>query len=212
MSRHAQAPNPHLEEAVAHLQSHDAVLRSVIDRVGPCQLQPHSDYYRELVESIISQQLSVKAAATITGRFKQLGVGEFPTPQEILALETERLRAVGLSGAKAGYVQDLAMHVRDGRLDIERLPELPNEEIIVRLTDIKGIGEWTAHMFLIFSLGRLDVLPTGDLGVRKGMQALYGLAVLPSPKEMQEIAEHNRWSPYESVAAWYIWRSLEMGT
>jgi DNA-3-methyladenine glycosylase II len=146
MSRHAQAPNPHLEEAVAHLQSHDAVLRSVIDRVGPCQLQPHSDYYRELVESIISQQLSVKAAATITGRFKQLGVGEFPTPQEILALETERLRAVGLSGAKAGYVQDLAMHVRDGRLDIERLPELPNEEIIVRLTDIKGIGEWTAHM------------------------------------------------------------------
>lgn len=185
-------------------------MAAVIDRAGPCTLQPHDDYYRELAESIVSQQLSTKAAATIIGRFRELGADGFPSPQEVLGFEVERLRGVGLSGAKARYIQDLAQHVVDGRLRIEQLLELTNDEIIVELTDIKGIGEWTAQMFLIFSLGRLDVLPTGDLGIRKGMQALYDLAELPSPTQMQTVAERNHWSPYRTVAAWYIWRSLDL--
>ncbi len=184
-------------------------MSNVIKRVGPCTLSPHTDYWRELVDSIISQQLSIKASATIVKRFARLGLGNFPTPKEVLGLEFDVLRSVGMSGAKANYVQDLARHVLDRRIDLESLPTLSNEEIITVLTDVKGIGEWTAHMFLIFSLRRLDVLPTGDLGVRRGMRILYELNELPNPIEMQSISAHCGWMGYESVAAWYLWRVVD---
>jgi DNA-3-methyladenine glycosylase II len=162
-----------------------------------------------LASSIVGQQLSVKAAANIRGRFAALGEGDFPTPEETRDFPVEKMREAGLSSAKAKYLKDLADHVVDKRLDLSRIAELPNEELIVELTDVKGIGEWTAHMFLIFCLGRLDVLPTGDLGVRRGMQILYGLRDLPNPETMYRIAGKNGWTGYESVASWYIWRSLD---
>lgn len=181
----------------------------VIARSPECDIKPHRDYFSALAGSIIGQQLSVKAAATIRGRFAARGSSGFPTPQEVLEAPDIDLRGVGLSNAKVKYVKDLAQHVIDGRLDLSRLPELSNEEIIAEVTGVKGVGEWTAHMFLIFCLGRLDVLPTGDLGVRSGMKALYGLAELPDPLTMQKLASRNGWTGYESIAAWYIWRSLD---
>lgn len=196
--------------ATEHLRKHDPVLAGVIGRSPVCNIQPHDDYFRALSGSIVGQQLSVKAAATIRGRFVALGDKAHPTPQQVLDFEFDTLRGVGLSRAKVTYIKDLAQHVVDGRLDIAHLSELLNEEILTEVTDVKGIGEWTAQMFLIFSLGRLDVLPTGDLGIRKGVQILYELPELPTPPEMQVIAERNSWTGYESVAAWYIWRSLDM--
>jgi len=198
-----------LKQAATHLSSHDPFLAQVIARVGPCTIEPHSNYYQELVESIISQQLSVKAAATIWQRFLQLFDGTFPMPQEILAKDPEVLRSVGLSRAKAAYVQAIATHIMDGRLEINKLPELSNEQIIAELTAIKGVGEWTAHMFLIFSLGRMDVLAVGDLGIRNGILQLYSLPELPDAKTTQALAERYQWHPYESVACWYIWQSLD---
>jgi DNA-3-methyladenine glycosylase II len=196
-------------QAVDHLARHDAVLAQLITRFGAFTVRPHGDYYRQLVSSIIGQQLSVKAAASIKRRFTELYDGNFPTPGQILTTEAETLRAVGLSRSKALYVQDLARHVQDGRLQVDRLPALSNEEIIHELVAVKGIGEWTAHMFLIFALGRLDVLPVGDLGVRAGMKQAYGLGKLPTPEECRAIAATNQWHPYESVAAWYLWRLLD---
>jgi len=199
-----------LAVAAEHLRKDDPKLALVIDRSSTCDLSPHNDYFQSLSGAIVGQQLSVKAAATIRGRFAALSGKTYPTPEQVLDFEFDTLRGVGLSRAKVAYIKDLAQHVVDGRLDIEHLSELPNEEILTEVTDVKGIGEWTAHMFLIFSLGRLDILPTGDLGIRKGMQVLYELPELPSPLEMQAIAERNNWTGYESVASWYIWRSLDM--
>lgn len=199
-----------LEKATEQLAENDPILAAIIKRSEPCGIRPHTDYFRALAGSIIGQQLSVKAAATIRDRFAKLGCSGFPTPDATIIFSEEQLRAVGLSRAKAVYVKDLAQHVSDGRLDLEKLPPMTNEEIIVAVTDVKGVGEWTAHMFLIFCLGRLDVLPTGDLGIRKGMQVLYGLTEMPSPLEMMRISEKNKWRGYESVASWYIWRSLDL--
>lgn len=198
-----------MQHAANHLAAHDHLLAPIIARFGPCTITPHTNYYQELVESIIGQQLSVKAAATILKRFIGLFDGNFPTPDQILSRSVDELRAVGLSRAKASYVQDLAMHILDGALQPKKLPELSNEDIIRELTAVKGIGEWTAHMFLIFSLGRTDVLATGDLGVRSAMKRLYSLPELPSPAEMRKIADKNNWHPYESIACWYLWKSLD---
>ena len=171
---------------------------------------PHDNHYQELVESIISQQLSVKAAATISKRFVDLFEGEsFPTPEQILEKDIEEMRAVGLSGQKASYIRDLAQHVIEGALRFDKLGEQTNQEIIDMLTSVKGIGEWTAHMFLIFSLGRLDVLAHGDLGIRNGVRELYGLDAMPTPDKVRLIAEARGWHPYESIACWYIWKSLD---
>jgi DNA-3-methyladenine glycosylase II len=196
--------------ATKELQANDPILARVIEGSGAVGIEPHHDYFRALSGSVIGQQLSVKAAATIRNRFAELGSSDYPTPQETLDFADETLRGVGLSGAKVKYVQDLAAHVLDGRLDLAHLAELPNEEIITAVTDVKGVGEWTAHMFLIFCVGRLDVLPTGDLGIRKGMQNLYELPELPDPLTMIKIAERNHWTGYESIASWYIWRSLDL--
>lgn len=189
--------------------SDDPVLGPLIDRFGVCPIRSHTDYYRELVESIIGQQLSVKAAASINRKFIGLFDGPFPKPEAILEKSIEELRSAGLSGAKAKYVQDLAQHVLDGRLEFEKFDTLRNDEITRELIAVKGIGEWTAHMFLMFCMARSDVLPVGDLGIKNGIRKLYGLDHLPSADEIREISVKNNWHPYESIASWYIWQSLD---
>lgn len=202
-------PKSEPEKAAEHLSKNDPVLAPLVRKHGLFRPMPHTNYYYELVSSIISQQLSIKAAATIEKRFVDLFNGKFPAPEQIVGANPETLRAVGFSRAKAAYVIDLAEHVLDGRLELDKLPELPNEEITKELAAVKGIGEWTAHMFLIFALGRLDVLPVGDLGIRAGIKRLYEFERLPTPIEVIELAAKNNWHPYESVASWYIWQSLD---
>ncbi len=197
------------QDAIEHLRHHDPILAIVIQENPQYTPRPHADYYTQLVSSIIGQQLSVKAARSIKNKFVAHFDDVFPSPEQILNTDIETLRSLGLSRPKAGYIQDLAQHILDGRLHIESLPELSNEEIMRELVAVKGIGEWTAHMYLIFALGRLDVLPVGDLGIRMAAQNLYGLESLPRPKELVAIAEQNKWHPYESVASWYLWRSLD---
>jgi DNA-3-methyladenine glycosylase II len=198
-----------IKEAVKHLSSHDPVLAAVIKTAGPCTVRPHSNYYEELVDSIISQQLSVKAAATIFKRFKDLFGGDFPAPEQILSKDIDELRSVGLSRGKALYVRDLAQRVVDGKITFDHLDTLNNDQVIQELTAVKGIGEWTTHMFMMFCMGRLDVLAYGDLGIKNGIRRLYGLDHQPSPGEIIDIAAANHWHPYETVACWYVWKSLD---
>lgn len=198
-----------LQEAARHLSSVDPRLSVIIADSPLPELAPHTDYYRALVNSIIGQQLSVKAASTIKRRFVDLFDGSFPTPEQIIARDIEELRSVGLSRPKARYVQDLAHHILNGSVRFDTLDRLSNDAIVAELTAVKGIGEWTVHMFLLFCMGRLDVLPTGDLGIRNGIKKLYELEALPTPDEVRDIAIKNSWHPYESAASWYVWRSLD---
>ena len=198
-----------MDDALAHLSNADPVLAELIDFHQRPELTKHANYYQELVESIIGQQLSVKAARTIRDRFIALFGDTFPAPEEILARDIEELRSVGLSRPKASYIQDLALKVIEGEIKFDELDSLSNEEIISELTRVKGIGIWTVHMFLIFCMGRLDILPTGDLGIRNGIVQLYQLDHLPDPHEIELLAEANGWQPYASVASWYIWQSLD---
>jgi DNA-3-methyladenine glycosylase II len=191
------------------LSSNDPVLKNIITQFGPCEIIPTKNYYQRLVESIIGQQLSVKAAASIRLKFLGLFDGKFPIPEQIVEKDIEEYRKAGLSYAKARYIQDLAVHTIEKKIKFEKFSELPNEEIIKELTNVKGIGEWTAHMFLMFGLGRLDVLPTGDLGIKNGIKKLYSLKELPTPEKIEEISDKNNWAPYQTVASWYIWRSLD---
>lgn len=201
-----------VREAADYLTRHDPVLAPVIAAVGPCPLRPHTNYYQELVESILGQQLSLQAAAAIEARFVALFEGVFPTPEQILSVDANTLRGIGFSRAKAAYVQDLARHVLDGTVVLDKFDDISNEEIITELTAVKGIGEWTVHMFLIFCMGRIDVLPIGDLGIKNGVRKLYGLESQPKPEDIIGIAEGNHWHPYESVACWYVWQSLKLPT
>jgi len=165
------------------------------------------DAYGALVRSIVGQQLSTKAARTIYERLTERFGGHTPTPAELLEADPEDIRAAGLSRPKVAYLRDLAEHVEDGELDLEHLAELPDDEVIAQLTAIKGLGVWTAHMFLIFHLGRPDVLPVGDLGIRRAAQIEYGLDDLPDAAELEALAEP--WRPYRSLACLYLWRSLD---
>ena len=192
-----------------HLKKCDPVLARLIETHPAPTFEKHTNYYQELVDSIISQQLSVKAARTIEGRFKELFGGTFPSPQQILEKDVETLRGVGLSRPKARYIQDLAQNILDGVVKFDELDSLTNQAIIDELTKVKGIGEWTVHMFLMFCMGRLDVLPTGDLGIRNGIAKLYDLDHVPTPDEVTDIAVNRGWHPYESAASWYIWQSLD---
>lgn len=194
--------------AATYLRAQDAKLAPIIAETGPCTVRPHREYYRELVDSIVSQQLSVKAAASIFKKFLALFGEAFPSPAEILEKSVDDLRGAGLSRPKARYIRDLAQHIIDGKVVFDDLDSLSNEDIIARMTDVKGIGEWTVHMFLIFCMGRTDVLAYGDLGVRNGVQKLYGLHSLPDKVAVEKIARQHHWHPYESIACWYVWRSL----
>ena len=193
-------------EAVAHLKEADPALARIIDLVGPPTLTLRGDGFTSLVYSIISQQISVRAAAAIRDRL----VGLFPsepgiTPEGLIQLGPERLRQVGLSQAKTRYLLDLASRVAAGEVEIERFPELSDEEIIAELIKVKGIGRWTAEMYLIFCLGRPDVLPVDDLGLRAGIKRLRGLDRLPTTEESRQYGAP--WQPYRSLATWYLWRS-----
>jgi DNA-3-methyladenine glycosylase II len=201
--------NQKLRQAETYLSKADAKLAPIIVSSGPCRIKPHKDHYGELVGSIVGQQLSAKAAGAIWRRVLTLFDGKMPTPEQLLAVEGQKLRNVGLSWPKVKYVKDLAEHVIDGRLDLNHIATMPNEQVIKQLTSVKGIGEWSAHMFMIFGLGRLDVLPVGDLGVRKAIQNLYETGGLPTPEQMITISNKNGWHPYESVASWYLWQSLD---
>jgi DNA-3-methyladenine glycosylase II len=198
-----------IADATKHLARHDSILRAVIENYGPCTIRPHKNYYQELVDSIISQQLSIKAAATIFKRFVALFGETFPSPEEILTKDIDQLRSAGLSRGKATYVLDLAQRVVDGRLKFDHLDSLSNDEVSKELIAVKGIGEWTTHMFMMFCMGRLDVLATGDLGIKNGIQKLYSLDHLPTPEEIQSLATKNNWHPCETVACWYVWKSLD---
>lgn len=196
-------------QASVWLAEHDAVMAELVARHGAFRIELRTDYYYALVSSIVGQQLSVKAAAAIKRRLVELFGGKLLTPEQILATDADSLRGIGFSRAKVAYIRDLAQHVLDGRLELARLPGLSNDDIIRELTAVKGIGEWTAHMFLMFALGRLDVLPVGDLGLRSGVRRQYGLADVPTPAQVAELAQAHHWHPYESVATWYLWRSLD---
>lgn len=198
--------------ATTALSSCDPVMATAIERVGPCTLVPHPNLFETLVESIISQQISVKAADAIMARLCAAIPGGRPTPTVLLTFEHDALRAVGLSTFKARYIRDLTERVTSGQLNLEKLNTLEDEAVIQELTQVKGIGRWTAEMMLIFSLGRPDVLPVDDLGFVEGVRSAYGLASRPKPKEMREQGE--RWRPYRTFATWYMWgwRRVEMAT
>lgn len=198
-----------LQKAADHLTANDPVLAPIIGQHGLATFEPHTNYYSALVSSIVGQQLSVKAAAVIRQRFIDLFDGAFPTPEQILSVNADQLRAIGFSYSKAGYVHDLAQHIIDDKVIFDRIPNQSNDEIITELTAVKGIGVWTVHMFLMFCVGRLDVLPVGDLGIRNGVRNLYGFEDAATPEQVSEIAAQNNWHPYESVASWYVWRSLD---
>ena len=191
------------------LMRRDPVMRELMRRYGACGLadSQHADPYKALVHSIMSQQLSSKAAATIARRFVDLFGGTFPTPAQVLAMPAERLRSAGLSGMKVSFIRDLAQRVQDGTLHLDALDTMTDEEVIAELTKVKGIGRWTAEMFLMFRLHRPDVLPVGDLGIVNAMKKAYGLRKPPTPARMMKIGES--WRPYRSVACWYLWRSLD---
>lgn len=198
-----------LRQAESHLAENDMRLASIIKVAGPCRIKPHSDHYGELVGSIVGQQLSAKAAAAIWRRVLDLFNGQMPTPEQLIKVDGQKLRDIGLSWPKVGYVKDLAQHVLDSRLDLKHIATMPNDQLIEQLTAVKGLGEWSAHMFMIFGLGRLDVLPVGDLGIRKAVMNLYGLKELPGPATIVTISNQNSWHPYDSVAAWYLWQSID---
>jgi DNA-3-methyladenine glycosylase II len=198
-----------MRKAVIHLKKSDPVLRAIIERVGPCRIEFGPAEFSSLAEAIVYQQLNGKAAVTIFNRFAALA-GEPITPDGILKLSDEQLRSVGLSKQKSAYLKDLAAKTASGVLDFSRLQELPDEEVIQHLTQVKGIGVWTAHMFLIFSLRRPNVLPIGDYGVQVAVKKHYKKRKLPKPKDMEKIA--RAWEPYRSIACWYMWRSLDIKT
>ncbi len=192
--------------AVAHLRAVDPKWAPVIDRVGPCALRPRRDRFGTLVRAIVGQQISSKAAASIDARLRALETTPLHDPARLLALGEPGLRSAGLSGVKARYVLNLADAVAEGRLPLANLGRLGDQAIVDRLTAIKGIGVWTAEMFLIFALNRPDVLPVGDLGIRSGLRDHHGLAELPPPARCVALAEP--WRPFRTVAMWYLWRRL----
>ena len=190
------------------LARRDPVIRDLMRLHGPCGLADaqHTDPFQALAHAIVSQQLSTKAAATIAGRFDAL-CGGLPTPAKVARATDQELRTVGLSGQKIGYLRDLCARIESGALPLASLDTLPDDEVITMLTQVKGIGRWTAEMFLMFRLHRPDVLPVGDLGIVKAVQRAYRLRKMPDPARLTKIGEP--WRPYRSIACWYLWASLD---
>lgn len=198
-----------MRKAINHLKNCDPVLRGIIERVGAFRMEFGPPEFHSLAESILYQQLNGRAAETIFNRFTALA-GDPLTPEGILQLTDEQLRSVGLSKQKSSYLRDLATKTASGLLDFSRLSDMPDHEVIEHLTQVKGIGTWTAQMFLMFTLRRPDVLPTGDYGVQAAIKKHYRKRKLPKPKDMEKIA--RPWAPYRSIACWYLWRSLDSKT
>jgi DNA-3-methyladenine glycosylase II len=196
-----------MRKAIRHLQAADPVMAGIIRQVGPYRIEFRDPVFETLVRSIVYQQLSGRVASVIFGRLLAAVPGGLLTPENILALRPEKMRKLGLSKQKTAYIRDLARHTRAGTVDFAGLAGLPDAEVIEHLTKVKGVGVWTAHMFLIFALRRANVLPSGDLGVRSAIRKAYGFEELPKPAEIEALGE--RWHPYCTVAAWYLWRSLE---
>lgn len=198
--------------AVRHLKRADPVLRRLIDRFGPCALvlEREKNQFAALVDAIIYQQLAYKAAQSISRRFQMIYArlgsieGRLPPPEELLRTPRGKLRAAGLSRQKIGYLRDLARHAADGKLFLGRFGRMSDDEVIENLTQVKGIGRWTAEMFLIFSLERPDVLPVGDLGFQYGVRDAYGFRAIPAERTIRKLAEP--WRPYRTVGTWYMWR------
>ncbi len=200
---------PSIRKAVHHLRKADPVMARIIGDIGPCryQVKNFGTHFDALCRSIIYQQLSTKAAGTIHGRFLVLFPQQQPSPEALLALPEDTLRGVGLSRQKLSYLRDLATKVHANELPLDHLDQLPDQEIIDYLVQVKGIGVWTAQMFLMFRLGRLDVLPDLDLGIRNAIRKAYRVRGVPNPKRIAKIGAS--WKPYASVACWYLWRSLD---
>ena len=194
-----------------HLQQVDPVMARIIAQVGPVQITRRPERFQALVRAIIFQQLAGRAAQTILDRFvAQVGTGRFPTPDQVIAAPDEALRMAGLSRGKLSYIRDLATHVRDGTINFRRFPRMDDEAIIVELTRVRGIGRWTAEMFLMFNLCRPDVLAVDDLGLRNAATKAYATEAPVGVKELRELGK--RWRPYRTAAAWYLWQSLRIVT
>ena len=199
-------------KAVAALREADPVMARLIDEHGAAvksdlRRDRPGDAYGALLRSIVGQQLSTKAASTIYGRMIEIFGGHAPTPRQLLAADPDQIRAAGLSRPKIAYLRDLAQHVEDGTLELDRLDELPDEEVSAQLTAIKGLGQWTADMFLMFHLRRPDVLPVGDQGIRRAVQVQYRMRKLPDPKRLEKLA--RPWRPHRTLACLYLWSSLD---
>jgi DNA-3-methyladenine glycosylase II len=198
-----------MRKAVNHLRKSDPVMRGIIERVGACRMQFGEPVFHSLAEAIVYQQLNGKAAETIFRRFVALA-GDPVTPEGIAKLSDQQMRLVGLSKQKSSYLRDMAERAIRGDLDFTRLPEMADEEVIKHLTQVKGVGVWTAHMFLMFTLKRPNILPTGDFAVQMAIKKHYNKRKLPKPVHMEKIAK--AWEPYRSIACWYLWRSLDIKT
>jgi DNA-3-methyladenine glycosylase II len=198
-----------MRKALNHLKKSDPVLAAIIEQVGPCRMEFGAPTFHSLAEAILYQQLNGKAAATIFKRFTDLA-GDPLTPAGILELTDAQMRGVGLSKQKTAYLRDLSAKTKAGLLEFERLPELSEKEVIQHLTQVKGVGVWTAHMFLMFTLRRPDVLPTGDYGIQAAIKKHYKKRQWPKPAVMEKIAKP--WAPYRSVACWYLWKSMDVKT
>jgi DNA-3-methyladenine glycosylase II len=201
-----------MPDALEELRRSDPVMRRLVDEHGPLDEEERRrgrplEPYGALVRSIVGQQLSTKAARSIYERLTNLFDGRTPSPAELLAADPEEVRSAGLSRPKVAYLRSLAEHVESGELELARLSELPDEEVTEQLTAVKGLGQWTSDMFLIFHLGRPDVLPVGDLGIRRAVERAYGLAELPDAARLTELGEP--WRPHRSLASLYLWRSLD---
>jgi DNA-3-methyladenine glycosylase II len=198
-----------MRKAINHLKKSDPVLAAIIERIGPFRMQYGDPTFHTLAESILYQQLNGKAAETIFNRFTAVA-GDPVTPQGILKLSDAQMRGVGLSRQKTAYLRDLSEKTKAGLLEFERMTDMSEEEVIAHLTQVKGVGVWTAHMFLMFTLRRPDILPTGDYGVQAAIKKHYKKRKWPKPAVMLKIAKP--WVPYRSIASWYLWRSLDIKT
>jgi DNA-3-methyladenine glycosylase II len=200
-----------LDEADRHLRKADPVMRAMVDAHGPLDFDGRrgrpQDAYGALVRSIVGQQLSTKAARTIYERLIAIFDGHTPTPEELIAADPDEIRAAGLSRPKISYLRDLGQHIIDGELEVDRLQRLPDHEVTEQLTAVKGLGRWTADMFLMFHLKRPDILPVGDLGIRRAVERAYGLDEMPAPDELERMAEP--WRPHRTLACLYLWESLD---
>jgi DNA-3-methyladenine glycosylase II len=197
-----------LSRAVKHLSESDKIMSTIIKKFGKCNLHSNSNYFNSLLEAIIGQQLSMKAADAIIKKFKHR-FGENIHPEKILNASQEELKASGISPQKIKYIKDLSIKYLGNDLNFDNIKKKSDEKIIADLTKVKGIGVWTAHMFLIFTLGRPDILPYGDLGIKKAIMLNYGFKILPTEQTVIEVSEQNNWKPYNSVASLYLWKSLD---